>query len=56
MRLLALQAAKPGYEPNAEVLNSCCERKQRENLLRRREVVAASQRKMRPFKQYATNL
>jgi hypothetical protein len=51
-------AASPhgGSEPNAEVLNSCCERTQHENLLRRREVAAASQREMRPFRQYAANL
>ena len=53
---LAHLAVKVRSEPNAEVLNSCCERTQRENLLRRREVAAASQKEIRPFRQYAVNL
>jgi hypothetical protein len=41
---LAHGAANGGSEPIAEASNLCCERKQQENMLRRREIVAASQR------------
>jgi len=37
------------FEPVAEVSSFCCVRSQHENLLRRRETIAASQREMRPF-------
>jgi hypothetical protein len=45
-----------GNETIAEVLKSCCLRWQHEKLLRRHKFAAASQRRMRPFRQYAANL
>ena len=49
-------SVKVRFEPVAEVSNLCCVRSQHENLLRCREIVAASQRWMRPFGHYAAIL
>lgn len=51
-----IRAANFRFEPNPEETNSCCVRTQRGNLLRRREIAAALQREMRPFRQIAANL
>jgi hypothetical protein len=43
-------------EPDPDLFIFRCVRSQHENPLRRREIAAASQRGMRTFRQYATNL
>jgi len=55
-RTFVQAAAKAPGEPRPEASIFCCERMQHENLLRRREIVAASQRRMRSFKHYAAIL
>ena len=52
------QIAAPPHdrcEPTAEVSKMRCERTRHESLLRRREVAAASQSEMRPFRKCAAN-
>ena len=49
-------AANGSSEPSGDLANSCCVRTQHENPRRRREIVAASQRRLRSFTQAAANL
>ncbi|MDG1425753.1 MAG: hypothetical protein P8P89_09750, partial [Paracoccaceae bacterium] len=56
LQSLMKSAANGGLEPTPEVLKSCCARTQHENPLRRREIAAVSQRRLRSFKYHAANL
>jgi hypothetical protein len=45
-------AANGEFEPRADVTKSRCVRSQRVNLLRCREMFAAAQRQMQPFRRF----